>query len=246
MTTIRDELPLFPLRLVLFPSAPLPLHIFEPRYRQMVTDVLASDRRFGVILAHPEIDNTENVSATEPTSLKIAQIGTIAEIVDVTPYPDGRYDIMCTGRDRFAVLQTDTSRPYLRASVRLFPESSAWATADATENVVALINEVQRALTHVLQRHIDASDSTDTRRRYLDRVIGALPSQPGSLAFLASRLLPTASIRERQALLSEDGTERRLRLVKAHLDREARIADQLGQLKSDPASDTDERLISLN
>jgi Lon protease-like protein len=246
MTTIREDLPIFPLRLVLFPYEPLPLHIFEPRFRQMVADILKTDRRFGVVLAHPDIDNMETVNAPEPDTLVIAQIGTIAEILDVTTYPDGRYDILCAGRDRFEVTRTNTERPYLRASVKLLTDPNGAPSHETAAIVTALANDVRTQLLSVLARHIAEIKATDARRPYLEELVRALPETPVALEFLAARLLPTASLGERQHLLGVTGTARRLRLLKAHLRREARVAEQLGQVVSAPSSDGNECLISLN
>ncbi len=84
-------LPLFPLELVLLPGIPLPLHIFEPRYKEMIGECIATDAPFGVVRALEE---------------GIAEIGCTAEIITVTKeYPDGRMDLICEGRKRFEVLE---------------------------------------------------------------------------------------------------------------------------------------------
>jgi Lon protease-like protein len=96
-------LPLFPLELVLLPGAPLPLHIFEPRYREMISECLEHNRNFGVLRAKEE---------------SIAEVGCTAEIIAVTKkYPDGRMDIVTQGRERFEVLQLNQERSFLQAEV---------------------------------------------------------------------------------------------------------------------------------
>ncbi|MCU1296977.1 MAG: Lon protease-like protein [Acidobacteriaceae bacterium] len=96
-------LPLFPLDLVLFPGTSLPLHIFEPRYREMVSECLAEKKHFGVVRAKDD---------------GIAEIGCTAEIVDRTKtYDDGRMDVLTAGRERFEVMQVNQERSFLQAEV---------------------------------------------------------------------------------------------------------------------------------
>jgi Lon protease-like protein len=96
-------LPLFPLDLVLFPGVSLPLHIFEPRYREMVSECLAEKKTFGVVRAKED---------------GIAEIGCTAEIVDLAKtYDDGRMDILTAGRERFEVIQVNQERSFLQAEV---------------------------------------------------------------------------------------------------------------------------------
>jgi Lon protease-like protein len=96
-------LPLFPLDLVLFPGVSLPLHIFEPRYREMVSECLAEKKHFGIVRAKDD---------------GIAEIGCTAEIVDVSKqYDDGRIDILTAGRERFEVIQVNQERSFLQAEI---------------------------------------------------------------------------------------------------------------------------------
>lgn len=90
------RLPLFPLPLVLFPRAPLPLHIFEPRYRRMLADCLEGDRQFGIICRPEEVDETDLVPGA---------VGCVAVIESAQELPDGRSNILVTGADRFRLVQ---------------------------------------------------------------------------------------------------------------------------------------------
>lgn len=92
-TVIR--LPLFPLPVVLFPGAPMPLHIFEPRYRQMVARCVEGDNRFGLIYHDPDRHG--------PFIIDPGQVGTVAEILKFEPLPDGRSLIYCRGAERFVI-----------------------------------------------------------------------------------------------------------------------------------------------
>src|SRR5207248_3107482 len=96
-------LPLFPLDVVLLPGTPLPLHVFEPRYREMISECLQGQEPFGVVRTREE---------------GIEEIGCTAEILTVTKkYDDGRMDIVTQGRDRFEVISVNQERSFLQAEV---------------------------------------------------------------------------------------------------------------------------------
>jgi Lon protease-like protein len=106
--------PLFPLGVVLFPGMMLPLHIFEPRYRDMVRHCIDEHRLFGVLLAG---DGPEPCSAGD--------IGTLAAIQECQALPDGRFDIVTVGVSRFRVLEFIETRSFLQARVETLPDTSA-------------------------------------------------------------------------------------------------------------------------
>ena len=102
------RIPLFPLEVVLFPGMPLPLHIFEPRYRTMIARCVNEKIEFGVILA---------------TGTEIAKIGCSAEIVEkLKEYPDGRVDILCEGRVLFRPIEVLHEKEYQEAIADYLPE----------------------------------------------------------------------------------------------------------------------------
>ena len=103
-------LPIFPLDVVLFPGIPLPLHIFEPRYKEMIGECLAAKAPFGMLRAQEHA---------------VAPVGCTAEIVNVVKrYDDGRLDILTEGRRRFEVVDLDQERAFLRAEVLFFEDDS--------------------------------------------------------------------------------------------------------------------------
>jgi uncharacterized protein len=109
---MSDLLPIFPLpNVVLFPNVFLPLHIFEPRYREMVADALASDRMIGMVLLKP---GWEHEYEGHPP---IYPIGSNGVITHVERLDDGRYNIVLRGVERFRVLEENYDRPYRRASI---------------------------------------------------------------------------------------------------------------------------------
>lgn len=116
----NELLPLFPLEVVLYPGMPLPLHIFEPRYKQMIRWCLEQGEEFGVVLARkPEM----------------ARVGCTAGIVKVVKeFEDGRMNILTMGQRRFQVLQLFEDLPYLQGRVEMLEEDEE-ADAEAPRPV---------------------------------------------------------------------------------------------------------------
>ena len=101
------DLPLFPLHTVLCPGVALPLHVFEDRYRAMVERCLAARSPFGVVL----IREGREVG---PGDLAVAGVGTVAEIREATRHPDGRFDLLAVGTQRFRLDSVEwDAEPYL-------------------------------------------------------------------------------------------------------------------------------------
>src|SRR2546427_4352828 len=89
------ELPLFPLPVVLFPGMPMPLHIFEPRYRKMLTDIRAGDNLFGL--------SYFDSGASEKDVPPAGHIGCVAEVTETQALPDGRSNVLAVGIVRYQV-----------------------------------------------------------------------------------------------------------------------------------------------
>ena len=124
---MSDLLPLFPLpNVVLFPNVFLPLHIFEPRYREMVADALASDRMIGMVLLRPGWER--DYEGRPP----VYPIGCSGVITHVERLADGRYNIVLRGLERFRIVEED-HEPQLppRAIVEPLPERRAAAATIA-------------------------------------------------------------------------------------------------------------------
>jgi len=132
-------LPLFPLELVLLPEQPLPLHIFEERYREMIGECLRAKESgpgrqdFGVLLAKGQA---------------ISNVGCSAEIVSLTrKYSDGRMDILAVGKRRFEILLTNEEKPYLRASVEFFDDEGSDTPGEGeAQAAIGLFREIMRRL----------------------------------------------------------------------------------------------------
>jgi len=125
---VTTLLPLFPLDVVLLPGTPLPLHIFEPRYKEMIGECLAQKSLFGIVRAVEQ---------------SLAEIGCTAEIVTVTKeYPDGRLDIVTEGRKRFELLRVDQERSFLRAEIVFLEDEPDTPPKDETTRAIQLHSEI--------------------------------------------------------------------------------------------------------
>ena len=121
-------LPLFPLDLVLLPGTPLPLHIFEPRYREMISECLDRSQHFGVVRGKDQ---------------ELAEIGCTAEILTVTKkYPDGRMDIVTEGRARFEVIQLNQERSFLQAEVLYLQDEPGVSSQQEIAEAMKLHGEI--------------------------------------------------------------------------------------------------------
>lgn len=109
MSTPQDGIyPLFPLEVVLYPNMQLPLHIFEPRYKKMVTECLQTGREFGVIFSR---------------NGRLSSVGTLAKIENVLDrFPDGRMNILCLGKTKFSLQGLNQDKEYLQGEVMVLKD----------------------------------------------------------------------------------------------------------------------------
>jgi Lon protease-like protein len=123
-------LPIFPLDIVLLPGVPLPLHVFEPRYKEMISECLEEKKPFGVVRA---------------TKQGVAEFGCTAEIVAVTKkYDDGRMDILTRGVDRFEVLQVNQERSFLQAEIMVVEDEPGLPQAEIVAQAQKLHAEIAK------------------------------------------------------------------------------------------------------
>lgn len=143
-----DTIPVFPLDHVLLPGLPLPLHIFEPRYRQMLADIETSRGGFGIVALSRGSETSADVD--------FAKIGTLAEILEKEPYPDGSCDLLTVGSRRFRIVDVDSSaKPYLQAQVEWLDEDDGDLPADLALMVTALFGRYSQVLSDVSDRDRD-------------------------------------------------------------------------------------------
>lgn len=206
------ELPLFPLPLVLFPGVPLPLHIFEPRYRQMLLDVRVSDNLFGVSYFNPEEGAGEAPA--------IGHVGCVAEVTEVQPLPDGRSNIMTIGLIRYRVQSyVESGKPYLVARVAFFEDE------DESEE---LLSRREREVSDLFLRVARAVRSLNDDRASLPELPEADPER---LSFLVVAAMDLEAETKQELLELRFASERLKRVgrmladaVKGYEDR-ARIHD---------------------
>ena len=136
-------LPLFPLEIVVFPGAPLPLHIFEPRYKEMIGECLAQNRAFGMVRAK------ENA---------LSAIGCSARILTVIKkYEDGRMDISAEGAQRFEIIQLSQERSFLQAEVAFFDDEPSTVSKSAAETVIQLHEQLFSVIGQPVEVEQDAA-----------------------------------------------------------------------------------------
>ena len=161
----ENLLPLFPLEVVLLPEEPLPLHIFEDRYKTMIGECLQAraagkgQQEFGVVLLKGQTVST---------------VGCTARIINLTrQYEDGRMDILTVGKRRFEILLTNDERPYLRGAVDYFEDEGPDAPSDAAaELAIERFREAMRMLRHAAEMPVHLPRPY----RYLSfRLAAALP-----------------------------------------------------------------------
>ena len=209
-------LPLFPLGMVLYPGMILPLHIFEERYRQLIRDLLdgPEPRRFGVIAIRKGRETgIEGVHS-------LYEIGCTATLRRVERHEDGRFDVITVGTQRFKLLRLDQTRPYFQGEIELL----AAEVLDPAEAVPA-VHAVQAAFRSYLDALTEWGGATVR--------IEEVPDEPALLSFIVAAAM-VIDLPDRQALLAESGTLRRLSLQRALLSRETAM---LRSTTSRPAPD---------
>ncbi|MGI4788952.1 MAG: LON peptidase substrate-binding domain-containing protein [Janthinobacterium lividum] len=183
-----DDIPLFPLHVVLFPDMPLPLHIFEPRYREMILRCREEKSPFGITL----IQSGADIGAEAVPR----QVGTIARIAQYEEMPDGRMNIVVFGETRFRINQTFHDKPYLSASVHLFQEEAAY-----TFQLQPVYDAVATLFRTYLQSLFAMSGRTLSTLQ--------LPQEPEFLSYAVASVLQIPA-HEKQILLEMTDTHQRL------------------------------------
>jgi Lon protease-like protein len=222
------RLPYFPLHLVLFPHLPLPLHIFEERYRAMARDLLADGSPFkgrfviSTITSGAEVGEGKEAPITSP-------IGTVAEVRRAERFADGRWALVVVGAERVTLGAVDRSGPYALVEVEPLPES----VGDAAE-AGRLLPQVQRALDAYLKtvkRLVASAASVGNESREITEVAASLdeilkpihlPDDPLAASYAVAGVLQIELHRKQQLLEQPDGASR-LQAELNLLRREARL-----------------------
>ena len=182
------RLPLFPLNVILFPNGALPLHVFEERYKLMMQRCLEADSRFGVVLIRsgPEVGGP-----AVPHS-----VGTVALVTQLRRLDDGRMLLSVAGQQRFRIEEVTQLDPYLEAEVELM---------DREDGVSIPAGEME-ALNDAITRHNRLM--LGMRGGWVRRA--RIPRDPEDLSYYIGSMV-LAGLREKQELLEEPSTARRLR-----------------------------------
>jgi Lon protease-like protein len=259
-----ELIPLFPLSTPLFPGVVLPLQIFEPRYRRLVRDLVAlpegSDRRFFGVVAIRQGWEVERIAPAEA----LYDVGCTARLQVVRPEPDGRFQIVTVGGDRFRLLDVVISEdpPYLQAEIEWLDEEEAaeeaagdhellsGAAGPVQDDVAAAVAQgsmavLVRAVRGLFSRYVlevaglqdgrdddvDLADLPEGRGGGLDAEIAELltgvADDPAALSYLVASV-SLLTTEDRQALLAESATRRRLAAEARLLRRELTILRAVG------------------
>lgn len=220
------ELPLFPLNTVLFPNTPIALHIFEPRYKLMLEQCIATSQPFGVVLIQQGQETLGPLP--EPHS-----IGCTAHITQVERLADGRMNMVAVGVERFRIHHLLHDKPYLVGQVEPFELTSGDALRLAQAGA-ELRPWVERYLT-VLSQAVQNADFDPAR----------LPDDPLALGYLAAALVQIPSHQKQPLLAAAEATDL-LADMRTIYRREVALLNAI--IERDPVTDSDEydHLFSLN
>lgn len=175
------RIPLFPLNVVLFPGTLLPLHIFEPRYKRMIRDVMASEEPFGVVLSR------ENGMATTGCTATVRRV--------VRNYDDGRMDILTLGESAYRIGELHKENEYLEATVELLADDSQTGPPAVAKDLITLFVDCHLLLHESPSADINMDDLADALLSY--RIASDLPLELETL----QELLETRMEAERRTKL---------------------------------------------
>jgi ATP-dependent Lon protease len=163
-----SELPLFPLPVVLFPGVPLPLHIFEPRYRQMLEDIHQTNNLFGLSY----FDST----TSERELPAVGDVGCVAEVTESQALPDGRSNILTIGVVRYRIESyIERGDPYFVARVTFFEDNAEddSALVKAAEDVADTFTRIARAVRTINDERVNLPDISGTEPQRLSFLVAA-------------------------------------------------------------------------
>ena len=222
MVAVVETLPLFPLGTVLMPGASLPLHVFEPRYRQMTIDLVTGavpGKQFGVVAVREGWNPDDGRDG-------LYEIGCTAGLREVRRLPDGRFDILTQGDRRFRLLDVDDSTaPYLVANVEWLPDADAEEPEDVAPLALAARAAHRRYCTTAWKQRDLTEDGEDADEEpSTEEAASGVETAELAHILAGDCLLPLA---DRQELLEQTCPTLRLRMVRAMMVREAGLLGQL-------------------
>lgn len=182
------EIPLFPLKTVLFPGMPISLHIFEERYKAMVETCVAAEQPFGVVLIE------EGQEALGPLA-KPHAIGCTAQITQIERLPDGRLNIVAVGMERFRLTSLSYEEAYLTGTVEMLP-----LDVFDTHNLDAAGNQLRPWVERYLAALSEMTDEVEFQS-------GQLPNDPLALAYLAASVVQIPVLQKQHLLATGQAAE---------------------------------------
>ncbi len=214
-----QSISLFPLQTVLFPGMPLPLHIFEARYRLMIQRCLEEDRSFGVVMIR------QGLESLGPLALPHT-IGTTARIVQVDKLKEGRMNIFTVGEERFRIRALRHDEPYLTAAVEMLPMD-----LPATLSVIRGAQELQPWISDYLRLLRSLGDEELSLQ--LDLI--EMPKEPLAVLYAAA-WLAQVPLTEKQPLLEAETAAHLLYKLKRLYRREVSVMIRLRDVSEDAAT----------
>ena len=206
------ELPIFPLPVVLFPGMPMPLHIFEPRYRKMLADIRAGDNLFGLSY----FDSGSSDKEMPPAG----HIGCVAEVTETQALPDGRSNVLAVGVVRYRVesyIERGDSYLVVRANYFEDDEEDEGALATKSRDVAAMFMRVANSIRVINDERGNLPDISDT--------------EPQKLSFLVAAAMEIEG-ETKQELLELRSTSERLSRLRDLLARVVRGYEERARLHS--------------
>lgn len=205
---MTDRLPIFPLRTVLFPGNLLRLHVFEPRYRLMVSRFADKAPCFGVVLIR-----SGNEAGDEPET---CDVGTSVAIEEHVKLPDGRSYLLVKGERRFRAMASNWDESYLMATID-------WCDPPLPGSAVAGSRDALHRIQKLLEVYLGAYyQATGQRARFRD-----FGDEPVAVAYAAAAALPL-SLEVRQRLLEADPANGLLELLEETVRRETALLVRTG------------------
>lgn len=163
-----SEVPLFPLPIVLFPGVPLPLHIFEPRYREMLADIQGGNNLFGL--------SYFDASSSDKEIPPVGHIGCVAEVTETQALPDGRSNILTVGVIRYRIEEyVERATPYLVARINFFEDEdqNSELLSESSHEVAETFTRIARAVRTINDERASLPDISNTDPQRLSFLVAA-------------------------------------------------------------------------
>ncbi len=203
-----ETLPLFPLSVVLFPGAPLPLRIFENRYKIMIGECIEMEQPFGVVLIK---EGREVGGSAQPH-----RVGTTARILKAEPSGEAMYRIQTVGERRFRILNIVDGTPYLKAEVEYLEELDSDDVGDLSQKVSDCLSEYLQLVVSFKKGWIQTVDT---------------PQEPRALSYAASQAVTYPPMVGQYLLQIPSVKERLERVLPLLEERTSLLKDEMGKQK---------------